>query len=118
MRLEEESANKYCFGSTTEAWSLAISKQGAIYMKTETEFENETTRKKCIVNESGDSLGTKGYDFSVPSASHERFNFATHNFTSSASTFGDALNLSNPFIFGTHSQNELAGNQKKLLSIK
>lgn len=100
VRLEEESAEKYCFGSTTQAWSLAINKQGVMYMKTDSDFE---------IN----SPENKGYDFSLPSASHEGYNFATHNFSSV-----DTANSAAPFIFGTHTRNDLTGTELHTFTVK
>ncbi|XP_015429888.1 PREDICTED: E3 ubiquitin-protein ligase MYCBP2-like [Dufourea novaeangliae] len=118
VRIDDEAMSKYCFDrgrvAEGEAWSLAISKQGVTYMKTENDLENDTAEKKPIVVDPSDSPNHKGFDFSVPSVSHEGFNFTAQNCTPGTAESGEGSNT-NPFIFGSYNQHDSPGSDKLAL---
>ncbi|KAL7297667.1 hypothetical protein TKK_0009333 [Trichogramma kaykai] len=51
VRIDNESASKYCFSSEGEAWSLAINKHGVVYMKITHDNELNTMEKKPLMAE-------------------------------------------------------------------
>lgn len=116
MRIDDESVGKYCFdkGGRVEAWSLAINKQtGVIYMKLEQELEHDPIEKKSMLPDSAVSPGNKGFDFSVPSVSHEGFNFTTQNYTPDTADSVEGTNT-NPFVFGSYNQHDSPGTLAKV----
>lgn len=111
MRIDDDSVTKYCFdkGRSTEAWSLAINKQtGVIYMKLEQDLENDPVEKKPIPDPAISPSSNKGFDFSVPSVSHEGFNFTTQNYTPDTAESIEGCNT-NPFVFGSYNQHDSPG---------
>ncbi|RLU26230.1 hypothetical protein DMN91_000023 [Ooceraea biroi] len=108
VRIDDESTTKYCFdkGRSMEAWSLAINKQtGVIYMKLEHDLENDPVEKKPMLPDPAVSPSNKGFDFSVPSVSHEGFNFTTQNYTPDTADSVEGCNT-NPFVFGSYNQHD------------
>lgn len=91
-----------------EAWSLAINKHGVTYMKIEQDLENDPMEKKPAVPDPFVSPNHKGFDFSVPSVSHEGFNFTTQTYTPGTGESGEGSNT-NPFIFGSYIQHDSPG---------
>ena len=85
--------SKYCFDrgrvAEGEAWSLAINKHGVTYMKIEQDLENDPMEKKPAVPDPSVSPNHKGFDFSVPSVSHEGFNFTTQTYTPGTGESGE-----------------------------
>jgi hypothetical protein len=111
VRIDDESMAKYCFdkGRSVEAWSLAINKQtGVIYMKLEQDLENDPVEKKPMLPDPATSPSNKGFDFSVPSVSHEGFNFTAQNYTPDTAESVEACNT-NPFVFGSYNQHDSPG---------
>lgn len=113
MRIDNDSIAKYCFNKgrsvvDCEAWSLAINKLGVSYMKIEQDVENDLVEKKSIVSDLAISPSNKGFDFSVPSVSHEGFNFTTQNCTLDTTESVEVCNT-NPFVFGSYNQHESPG---------
>ena len=114
VRIDDESASKYCFDTESEAWSLAVNKSGVTYMKSEQELENDPVEKRPTMPESYFSPNHKGFDFSNPLDSQDGFNFSAQNFTPSTADSGDGGN-SNPFVFGTYNQHDSPGNYLLLI---
>lgn len=113
VRIDDDSMSKYCFDrgrvAEGEAWSLAVNKHGVTYMKIEQDLENDgTMEKKPIVVDPSVSPSHKGFEFSVPSVSHEGFNFTTQTFTPGTAESGEGSNT-NPFIFGSYNQHDSPG---------
>lgn len=113
VRMDDESMAKYCFRkgrvAEGEAWSLAVSKHGVTYMKIEQEFENDPMEKRAAAaSDPPDSPNHKGFDFSVPSVSHEGFNFTAQNLTPGTADCGEGSNT-NPFVFGSYNQHDSPG---------
>ncbi|XP_076385847.1 MYC binding protein highwire isoform X12 [Megachile rotundata] len=115
VQIDDESMAKYCFDkgrmATSEAWCLAINKHGVTYMKIEQDLENDPVEKKPIIADPSESPNHKGFDFFVPSASNEGFNFTAQNYTPGTTEFGEGSNT-NPFIFGSYSQHDSPGSDK------
>lgn len=110
VRIDDDSVTKYCFDKnrSVEAWSLAINKQtGVIYMKLEQDLENDPIEKKPILDPAI-SPSNKGFDFSIPSVSHEGFNFTAQNYTSDTAESIEGCNT-NPFVFGSYNQHDSPG---------
>jgi hypothetical protein len=108
VRIDDDSVRKYCFdkGRGVEAWSLAVNKQtGVIYMKLEQDLENDPIEKKPDL---AVSPSNKGFDFSIPSVSHEGFNFTAQNYTPDTAESVESCNT-NPFIFGSYNQHDSPG---------
>ncbi|KMQ98404.1 putative e3 ubiquitin-protein ligase mycbp2-like protein [Lasius niger] len=113
VRIDDDSVAKYCFDKSrnVEAWSLAINKQtGVIYMKLEQDLENDQIEKKSIPDPAI-SPSNKGFDFSVPSVSHEGFNFTTQNYTPDTAESIEGCNT-NPFVFGSYNQHDSPGSER------
>ncbi|XP_035719406.1 E3 ubiquitin-protein ligase MYCBP2-like isoform X2 [Vespa mandarinia] len=117
-RIDDESATKYCFDKgrciESEVWSLAINKHGVEYMKFEQEPEADPVEKKAALPDQSVQLKdhkSKGFDFSVPSVSHEGFNFTTQNFTPGTGESGENSNT-NPFVFGSYNQHDSPGSER------
>ena len=113
VRMDDESMAKYCFrkgrAPEGEAWSLAVSKHGITYMKIEQDLEIDPTEKKpATAADSSESPNQKGFDFSVPSVSHEGFNFTGQNLTPGTAESGEGSNT-NPFVFGSYNQHDSPG---------
>ena len=51
MRIDDDSASKYCFSNEGAAWSLAINKQGEAYMKIVQDSDEEAVEKKPLLAE-------------------------------------------------------------------
>ncbi|EFN81009.1 Probable E3 ubiquitin-protein ligase MYCBP2 [Harpegnathos saltator] len=115
VRIDDDSVAKYCFdkgrGVDGEAWSLAINKHGVIYMKIEQDLENDPIEKKPMIPEPTVSPSNKGFDFSIPSVSHEGFNFTTQNYTSDTTESVEGCNT-NPFVFGSYNQHDSPGSER------
>ncbi|XP_017881860.2 E3 ubiquitin-protein ligase MYCBP2-like isoform X6 [Ceratina calcarata] len=115
VRMDDESMAKYCFRKGRipegEAWSLAVSKHGVTYMKLEQDLENDPIEKKPTMQDPSDSPNHKGFDFSMPSVSHEGFNFTAQNFTPGTAESGEGSNT-NPFVFGSYNQHDSPGSDK------
>lgn len=115
MRIDDDSVTKYCFdkGRGAEAWSLAINKQtGVIYMKLEQDLENDPIEKKPMIPDPAVSPSNKGFDFSIPSVSHEGFNFTAQNYTPDTGESVESCNT-NPFIFGSYNQHDSPGTESR-----
>lgn len=112
VRMDDESMAKYCFRKGRvpegEAWSLAASKHGITYMKIEQDLEIDSMEKKPATADSCESPNQKGFDFSVPSVSHEGFNFTGQNLTPGTAESGEGSNT-NPFVFGSYNQHDSPG---------
>jgi len=116
VRIDDDSVTKYCFDKSRdiEAWSLAINKQtNVIYMKLEQDLENDPIEKKPMIPDPAVSPSNKGFDFSVPSVSHEGFNFTTQNYTPDTAESIDSCNT-NPFVFGSYNQHDSPGRIVKI----
>ncbi|XP_076245488.1 MYC binding protein highwire [Calliopsis andreniformis] len=116
VRIDDESMAKYCFDrgrvAEGEAWSLAVNKHGVTYMKIEQDLENDgTMEKKSVVVDPSVSPSHKAFDFSVPSVSHEGFNFTTQTYTPGTAESGEGSNT-NPFIFGSYNQHDSPGSDR------
>ncbi|KAK0177727.1 hypothetical protein PV328_001747 [Microctonus aethiopoides] len=115
--LDYDSAKKYCFNDK-EAWTLAIDKHGTAHMKVihnETRGNNITEKKVPIAAvDSVMSPGNKGFEFSIPSSSHEGFPFSTVNFSSRNGGSGsvDQGDTANPFVFRSQSQQDSPGSDR------
>ncbi|XP_074101339.1 MYC binding protein highwire isoform X2 [Cotesia typhae] len=105
IRIDEDSASKYCF-NPGEAWSLAIDKHGTIHMKAKHDSENEPPEKRTpiTVETTTKSPVNKGFDFSIPSGSHDGFAFSTPNFSATIAGNSDPGESINPFVFKSRSQ--------------
>ncbi|XP_076287336.1 MYC binding protein highwire isoform X6 [Lasioglossum baleicum] len=119
VRLDDDSMSKYCFDrgriADGEAWALAVTKLGYVtFMKIELELENDAAEKKPIIADPSVSPSHKGFDFSVPSVSHEGFNFTPQNYTPSTAESGEGSNT-NLFIFGSYNQHGSPGSDKPTL---
>lgn len=80
-------------------------------MKFEQEPEADPVEKKAALPDQSVQLKdhkNKGFDFSVPSVSHEGFNFTTQNFTPGTGESGENSNT-NPFVFGSYNQHDSPG---------
>lgn len=112
VRIDDDSMTKYCFdkgrGVEGEAWSLAVNKNGVIYMKFEQDIENDSIEKKPMIPDPTVSPSNKGFDFSIPSVSHEGFNFTAQNYTPDTADSVEGCNT-NPFIFGSYNQHDSPG---------
>ncbi|XP_014476552.1 PREDICTED: E3 ubiquitin-protein ligase MYCBP2 isoform X4 [Dinoponera quadriceps] len=116
VRIDDDSVTKYCFdkgrgGVDGEAWSLAINKHGVIYMKIEQDLENDPIEKKPMIPDPAASPTNKGFDFSIPSVSHEGFNFTTQNYTPDTTESVEGCNT-NPFVFGSYNQHDSPGSER------
>ncbi|XP_032681445.1 E3 ubiquitin-protein ligase MYCBP2 isoform X14 [Odontomachus brunneus] len=115
VRIDDDSVTKYCFdkgrGVDGEAWSLATNKHGVIYMKIEQDLENDPIEKKPMIPDPIVSPSNKGFDFSIPSVSHEGFNFTTQNYTPDATESVEGCNT-NPFVFGSYNQHDSPGSER------
>ncbi|XP_076623337.1 MYC binding protein highwire isoform X2 [Colletes latitarsis] len=115
VRIDDDSMAKYCFDrgrmADGEAWTLAINKNGVAYIKIDHDLENDPMEKKLVIADPSVSPSHKGFDFSVPSVSHEGFNFTTQNYTPGTAESGEGSNT-NPFIFGTCNQHESPGSDR------
>ncbi|XP_043522651.1 E3 ubiquitin-protein ligase highwire-like [Frieseomelitta varia] len=115
VRMDDESMAKYCFrkgrAPEGEAWSLAVSKHGITYMKIEQDLETDPMEKKPATADSSESPNQKGFDFSVPSVSHEGFNFTGQNLTPGTAESGEGSNT-NPFVFGSYNQHDSPGSER------
>lgn len=94
---------------------MAIDKHGTAHMKVihnETRGNNITEKKLPIAAvDSVTSPGNKGFEFSIPSSSHEGFPFSTVNFSSRNGDSGsvDQGDTANPFVFRSQSQQDSPG---------
>ena len=77
-------------------------------MKLEQDLENDPIEKKPMIPDPAVSPNNKGFDFSVPSVSHEGFNFTTQNYTPDTAESIDSCNT-NPFVFGSYNQHDSPG---------
>lgn len=110
--MNDESIRKYCFRkgrvAENEAWSLAVSKHGITYMKIEQDFATDPVEKKPAVADPSELPNQKGFEFCVPSVSHEGFNFTGQNLTPGTTESGEGSNT-NPFVFGSYNQHDSPG---------
>jgi len=82
-------------------------------MKLEQDLENDPIEKKPMIPDPAVSPSNKGFDFSVPSVSHEGFNFTTQNYTPDTAESIDSCNT-NPFVFGSYNQHDSPGKTVKI----
>lgn len=100
--LDTSTADKYCFNTDHEAWSLAIGPNNVLYLGNILENENDDLPQVSSENEPL-RLCKKGFDFSYstsPNPSDSNFSFGSSPVQNSIVAPRCDIVSTNPFVFG------------------